>query len=126
MRSRDPIACRPRLLVLTLLVSMGMSGCQVGRTFFQMDSNAPVPFMGVDLLPKRNRTSPTEGVSRFQDEQIHSTMEAAPMANSQVAPPSRLTRLLGRSASPKALALPTTDRSENGAMSPDAPVEAFR
>lgn len=30
-----------------------LTGCQVGRTWFQMDSNSPMPFFGFDLLPRR-------------------------------------------------------------------------
>lgn len=38
-------------LLATCLVPL--TGCQVGRTWFQMDSNAPMPFFGFDLLPRR-------------------------------------------------------------------------
>ncbi len=126
MRSRVQSVDRQWLLAITLLVSMGMSGCQVGRTFFQMDSNTPVPFMGVDLLPKRDRSSPTEGVSRFQDEQLVSSTVAVPAATLKDETPSRLTRLLGRSPQPQPLALPNTNSKGSRAISTDAPVEAFR
>ncbi|RLS56331.1 MAG: hypothetical protein DWH91_07045 [Planctomycetota bacterium] len=39
-------------LGLALLLST-LSGCEVGRSFFQMSSDSPVPFFGVDLMPRR-------------------------------------------------------------------------
>lgn len=33
------------------------SGCEIGRTMFQMDSNSGSPFLGVDLLPSRKTTA---------------------------------------------------------------------
>ncbi|MBX3443144.1 MAG: hypothetical protein KF774_12130 [Planctomyces sp.] len=43
------------LPVLVLVVAC--SGCEVGRTMFQMDSNSQSPFFGVDLLPSRRSAS---------------------------------------------------------------------
>ncbi len=69
-----------RIALLPLLVGAGLSlsGCQVGRTFFRMDSNAPIPFFGMDLLPQRDKKSPTDGVSRFQNEAVSVTGESTP------------------------------------------------
>lgn len=36
-----------------LLLLTTFSGCEVGRSFFQMSSDSPVPFFGVDLMPRR-------------------------------------------------------------------------
>ena len=38
-----------RLLILILASGLA-SGCQLGRTMFQMDSNSRTPFLGFDLL----------------------------------------------------------------------------
>jgi hypothetical protein len=38
-----------RLLILILASGLA-SGCQLGRTMFQMDSNSRTPFFGFDLL----------------------------------------------------------------------------
>jgi len=35
------------------------SGCQVGKTWFQMDSNSGSPFFGLDLMPRRKTTQLT-------------------------------------------------------------------
>ncbi len=34
-----------------------MSGCEIGRSHFQMNSNSPSPFFGIDLMPRRSTTS---------------------------------------------------------------------
>ena len=41
---------------LTLLIvwgCLGSAGCQIDRSYFQMDSNSPVPFFGFDLIPRK-------------------------------------------------------------------------
>ena len=40
-----------------LAVCATCSGCEVGRQHFQMNSNSPTPFFGIDLLPRRKTTS---------------------------------------------------------------------
>lgn len=126
MRSRCQMIRSEWLLSLILLASMGLSGCQIGRTFFQMDSNSSAPFMGLDLLPKRDRTSPTAGVSRFQNESVIQTSAVATQAEAPEKEVSRLSRLLGRTPTPKQLALPTADVPAGETISMDAPVEDFR
>ena len=126
MRSRDRVLRPSHFLTLLLLMSMSTSGCQVGRTFFQMDSNSPSPFMGVDLLPNLSKKSPTEGVSRFQNEIVTDAPTEAPAQQSPEQESGRLTRLLGRSTPSKQMALPTTDVAEAKAVSTNAPVEEFR
>jgi hypothetical protein len=111
------------LLAASLLLT---SGCQVGRTFFQMDSDAPVPFFGMDLLPRRSTASPTDGVSRFQDSGIS---RAAPPSNEQTvisplkAPFRR--KVAGASGSDR-FALPTQPLRDGERADDDAPVELFR
>lgn len=54
--SRTPAPAHARLrVVLALCVSF--SGCEFGRSHFQMNSNSPTPFFGIDLLPRRKTTS---------------------------------------------------------------------
>ncbi len=126
MRSRGQTFRPEWLLSLVLLASIGLSGCQVGRSFFQMDSNSRVPFMGVDLLPKRDRTSPTAGVSRFQNENVVPSSVVTSQTASPGQQPSRLSRLLGRAPQPEQLTLPTTNTAEGETISMGAPVEDFR
>ena len=126
MRSRGKTLRLDWFLSLVLLASVGLPGCQVGRSFFQMDSNSRVPFMGVDLLPKRDRTSPTAGVSRFQNENVAPSSVSTSQKAAQEQAPSRLSRLLGRASQPEQLALPTTNMAEEETLSMGAPVETFR
>ena len=49
-----------------------LSGCQVRRTWFQMDSNSPVPFFGIDLLPRRS--------AQLQDRSPDLTVDGARLA----------------------------------------------
>ncbi|WP_437204321.1 hypothetical protein [Planctomicrobium sp. SH664] len=43
-----------------LLAGVGaFSGCEVGRTWGTMNSNSPMPFLGVDLLPRRKTSQLT-------------------------------------------------------------------
>lgn len=41
---------------MLLLFACLFSGCQVGRSWFHMDSNSGMPFFGLDLLPRRETT----------------------------------------------------------------------
>lgn len=128
MRSRHRHVCILWQLIAALVLSMSTSGCQIGRTFFHMDSNSPSPFMGFDLLPKRDRTSPTEGVSRFQDEVV-TDLSTNPTRNEpSERPTGRLSRLLGRTTETKPLTLPSTadPETEHASVSMEAPVEVFR
>src|SRR4051812_36026495 len=38
-----------------IILTTALSGCEIGRTMFQMDSNSGRPFFGVDLLPARKK-----------------------------------------------------------------------
>ncbi|MCA9023598.1 MAG: hypothetical protein KDA86_00155 [Planctomycetaceae bacterium] len=126
MRSRFPKVRSEWLRLLVLLASLGLSGCQVGRTFFQMDSNSRAPFMGLDLLPKRDRSSPTTGVSRFQNEPVVQSSAIAAPPEPQERETSRLSRLLGRSPEPERLSLQSAEPADAESLTMDAPVEDFR
>jgi len=39
------------------LLATACSGCELGHSFFHMDSNSPNPFFGFDLVPRRKATS---------------------------------------------------------------------
>lgn len=43
--------------VCLLVSACGLSGCEVGRSHFQMNSNSPSPFFGIDLIPRRSTSS---------------------------------------------------------------------
>ncbi|MEW4488097.1 hypothetical protein AB1L42_08445 [Thalassoglobus sp. JC818] len=45
--------------------AMFLSGCTVGNTWFQMNSNSPMPFFGFDLLPRRSTSA------KFDPSQAH-------------------------------------------------------
>lgn len=45
-----------RLVVLGVCL---LCGCELDRPSFQMNSNSPTPFFGIDLLPRRRTTSLT-------------------------------------------------------------------
>ena len=40
-----------------LILCAALSGCDLARPNFQMNSNSPIPFFGIDLLPRRKTTS---------------------------------------------------------------------
>lgn len=128
MRSPCRKTCSAALALLLLPACLGLSGCQVGRTFFQMSSDAPLPFFGMDLLPKRKSASPTEGVSRFQDEPVSQADTASD--NSDAAEQSASSRswgmLLNRSPRNETLALPATATMGFDGRSQEGPVEQFR
>lgn len=45
---------RAGLSLCGLVIALQFSGCQVSNTWFQMDSNSPMPFFGFDIaLPRR-------------------------------------------------------------------------
>jgi len=50
-------------LLLLITTSIFASGCEVGRQWFQMDSNSGMPRFGIDLLPRRTTSfrSQTDG-----------------------------------------------------------------
>ena len=124
MRSLISSRCRPTpgntsghraaaaLLTLLAVLLAANSGCQLNRSFFQMDSNSRMPFLGVDLTPRwPRRSSSVDGVSRLQSEPVPA--KAQEPADADVA-------------APKSLALPQSDRVTSTAEADEAPVEQFR
>ena len=71
-RSNAPRAWGLSLAILTL--SGVLSGCELDRPNFQMNSNSPIPFFGIDLLPRRRTTS----ISQPPTLQQMATTEATP------------------------------------------------
>lgn len=51
---------KPRFRFATLsllaLITMSGAGCEVGRSWFSMSSDSPMPWFGVDLMPRRKTT----------------------------------------------------------------------
>ena len=44
-------------VLAALCVCLTCCGCEIGRQHFQMNSNSPTPFFGIDLMPRRKTTS---------------------------------------------------------------------
>ena len=61
-------------------------GCEFGRQHFQMNSNSPTPFFGIDLLPRRKTTSI---VSPLTGQQLASTAAVAGEIETASETPSR-------------------------------------
>lgn len=113
MRSPAQISQAVMLFVLLALSGSCLSGCQLNRSFFQMDSNSRVPFFGVDLAPKwPKRESAVDGVSRLQSE---ATAAAANTEARESLEPST-----------RPLALPLSDSLSEPVAVDTAPVETFR
>lgn len=65
------------------LACLMVSGCELNRPNFQMNSNSPTPFFGIDVLPRRRTTSlvtplPNEYATVVED----GTSEVTPVENS--------------------------------------------
>jgi hypothetical protein len=110
------LCCRLRHTARRLLLAAALlitSGCQLNRSFFQMDSNSRVPFFGVDLAPSLpRRSSSVDGVSRLQSATAH---RSQPLVEpEQTSPP------------PQSLALPLSESVVTSTASEGAPVETFR
>ena len=102
------------LLLLLLTTLFASSGCQLNRSFFQMDSNSRVPFFGVDLKPKwPKRTSSVDGVSRLQS-------EAAQVTRTETEETSKPPR------KHEPLRLPVAEASTSTGSIDVAPIERFR
>ncbi len=57
VRTLSPAHWRATRWLTALLVCATSSGCEFGRSHFQMNSNSPMPFFGIDLVPRRKTTS---------------------------------------------------------------------
>jgi hypothetical protein len=117
-KSRADRRCRQRRLmggVLLAAVLLSAPGCQLNRSFFQMDSNSRVPFFGVDLAPSLpRRSSSVDGVSRLQSQTAQRGQPATATGDGDGPPPA------------KSLSLPLSDSVVTSATTEEAPVEAFR
>ncbi len=113
-----------------LLLLALMTGCEIGSTMFQMDSNSGQPFFGVDLLRSRKTAAtarpaqPTKTalVTQVRNTPRTSAQPVVAVAAPQAAQPSLLERLkLKRPPERVPLSLPTADGE-----AADGPVEEFR
>lgn len=119
--------CRlPGWIILVCL----FSGCEVGRTMFQMDSNSGQPFFGVDLLRARSaaaakKPKPPGETALVTQVRNAPTSTASPptiLASTRLPEPSFLERLkLKRTPERIALALPEAEEETTS-----GPVEEFR
>jgi len=61
-------AFRIHALVVAGLLALPSSGCQMGRKWFQMDSNSQTPYFGLELTPRSTSlvvpSTKTEGAPR--------------------------------------------------------------
>jgi len=88
-------------------------GCQLNRSFFQMDSDSRVPFFGIDLAPDwGKRDSAVDGVSRLQSEPREQASSAATVG--------------AEPESPRSLTLPLSESVVTTTAAEGAPAEIFR
>jgi hypothetical protein len=85
-----------------------LSGCQVGRTWFHMDSNAPMPFFGFDLLPRRTADLRPPDQDRFAERSEPPVHRASDGSAPVVSPVNDTTR--DRDAVPTSEAAMTAER----------------
>ncbi len=112
-----------------ILLFCALSGCEIGRTMFQMDSNSGQPYFGVDLLRARKtaqtaRPAPASGsavVTQVRDLPQTSTAPVSTVASHRSLEPSLLERLKLKRPERVALSLAEADDSPL-----DGPVEEFR
>lgn len=98
------------IIAATLVLS---PGCQLNRSFFQMDSDSRVPFFGIDLAPDwGKRDSAVDGVSRLQSEPREQASSAATVG--------------AEPESPRSLTLPLSESVVTTTAAEGAPAETFR
>jgi len=45
------------MLIAAVLLTPSLTGCEVGRTMFQYSSGASSPWIGIDLMPRKERVT---------------------------------------------------------------------
>ncbi len=80
VRGLRPTGSPALYLLAALAVCATLSGCEIGRQQFQMNSNSRSPFFGFDLLPRRKTTSivsPPTGQQLASADAVDSGIETA-------------------------------------------------
>jgi hypothetical protein len=72
-----------------LLILLSVSGCEMGRSWFNMSSNSPMPWFGFELVPKRRTSQLTVPQPGDRDFQTRGADRAVTQAVSQQAPKER-------------------------------------
>jgi len=116
-------------LCILVIASCLLSGCEIGRTMFQMDSNSGQPFFGVDLLRSKTaqarpsaKSDSTTTVAQLRNGDKPVRPPIATVSDSKIAEPSLLERLKLKRA-PERISLSLAASDEDGG---DGPVEEFR
>jgi hypothetical protein len=115
-------------LCVYVVASCLLSGCEIGSTMFQMDSNSGRPFFGVNLLPAR-KTAQVEATAKPTSPSSLSHLRnggtkapVATVSETKSAEPSLLERLkLKRPPERVPLSLAKSDEEAG-----EGPVEEFR
>jgi hypothetical protein len=95
-------------------VICGASGCQLSRSFFQIDSDSRSPFFGVDLTPGWPQSAEsTQSVDHTETEPTPATRVETELASVETPKPHPLTLPFGEATSATSLA-------------DTAPIERFR
>ncbi len=100
------------------LACVVVSGCELARPNFQMNSNSPTPFFGIDLIPRRSTTS----IAKPRPNEQLTTTEAGSGDVHQVENSSSLGRFLNKKTkwndqSERTVVLPLTR------VDPDHPID---
>ena len=78
--SNPSLPTAPSRLLVVLAMCASLGGCEFGRSHFQMNSNSPTPFFGIDLIPRRKTTSivtPLTGQQLASAEAVAGEVETA-------------------------------------------------
>ena len=104
-------------MVVGVILLGGLSGCQVTKSAFQMDSDSRVPFFGLQLGSKKKKSEP-DVAPLSQSETPAAGAVMAGFDDEQKNPRSGWSKLFGRFGKPKRIPLPITD-SQSDADSPE-------
>ena len=115
MRSRLDRVCAGLLLWSASLAAVcGATGCQLNRSFFQIDSDSRSPFFGVDLTPRW----PTSAAATDQADPSESEPTPTRSVKTEIA--------AADVPEPRPLALPFADAPSSASLADAAPIEQFR
>lgn len=58
---------RSLLSICLLIFGFGTTGCELGRTMFQMDSNSGMPNFSFDLIPRKSKKKSIREIAHKED-----------------------------------------------------------